>query len=65
MQTNAPVAGLRVLTVDEAAKTLSISKSGLWRLMRAGRLPKPVQLTPNRVGVRSSDLERFIQELVA
>ena len=41
------------------------SEVSLWRAVRAGRFPKPVQLGPNAVGYLKADLERWLAERAA
>jgi len=37
----------------------NLSAVTIWRRIRAGDFPKPVQLTPNRIGWREEDLEKW------
>lgn len=37
-------AGALLLSDQQAAATLSISRTSLWRLVRAGKLPKPIKV---------------------
>lgn len=48
-----------VLTEDEAAKDLRISKRTLQRLRLEGGGPRFVQLTEKRVGYRPADLDAW------
>lgn len=43
-----------------AAAALSVSLSTLKRMTRAGRIPKPVQISDRRVGYRAADLDVFL-----
>lgn len=46
------------LSVDEAAESMSLSKSGLYALMKGGRLPF-IKIGARRL-IRISDLEHFL-----
>lgn len=48
-----------LLTPDDAARALSISRSTLDRMVAAGRLPKPVRISDRRIGFRVADIEAF------
>ena len=45
----------RYLTWAEVCKLTGLSKTTLWREIRAGRFFRPVALSPNRKGFRASD----------
>lgn len=49
-----------VLRKKEAAQLLSISITGLGRLLANGKIAK-IQITPRRIGILKSDLDQFIQ----
>lgn len=44
------------LTIREVSESLKVSKSTLWRWIKAGLFPKPVHLGPKAVRWRVSDL---------
>jgi len=50
----------RVLSFRETCETLSLSKSGLRRIMAAGELV-PLRLSERRIGFRVSDVTAFIE----
>lgn len=50
------------LSIDEAAYHLRISRAGLWRLLKDGRLPKAK--VGGRTLVRRRDLEAFLDQCV-
>jgi excisionase family DNA binding protein len=50
-----------LLTIQEAAAKLRLSRATLFKLIKDGRL-QPVRITPRKVLVRSEELERFIEE---
>ncbi|WP_273228930.1 helix-turn-helix transcriptional regulator [Pseudomonas kuykendallii] len=39
---------------EEVCAATSLSRATLWREVKAERFPKPIKLTPGRVGWRSS-----------
>lgn len=51
-----------LVSVDEVAATLHISKGSVYALIRQGKLPA-VRPTPHRVLVRKSDLEKYLAGL--
>jgi excisionase family DNA binding protein len=54
-------AGDRGLRAAQACAVLGISKSGLYSLVRSGKLPAPVRLS-HRVSVfRASDVQRLLE----
>jgi len=38
------------------------NRHSIWRLVREGRLPQPLKLSPRRSGWRRSTLEQFLAE---
>ena len=52
----------RVVTKDIAAQLLSLSVSSFDRLVAQGSIPKPRQLSPNRVGWLVSDLDAWAEK---
>lgn len=51
----------RVVTKEIAAQLLSLSVSSFDRLVAQGNIPKPRQLSPNRVGWLVSDLDAWAE----
>lgn len=51
-----------VLTVEEAAQRLRISKRSLERLRVVGKGPAYVKLTDRRVGYLEADLDAWLQQ---
>lgn len=51
----------RVVTKEIAAQLLSLSVSSFDRLVAQGSIPKPRQLSPNRVGWLVSDLDAWAE----
>ena len=46
----------------EVAAFIGVSISTLWRMVRAGRFPSPMQLSPNRVGWCSTVVKRWLAD---
>lgn len=52
-----------IIQTNEATRLLGYrDRHSLWRLVREGKLPAPIKLTPRRAGWRKSTLEQFIAE---
>jgi predicted DNA-binding transcriptional regulator AlpA len=49
----------RVLSFRQACQALSISKSGLRRIINAGELT-PIRLSQRRIGFRTQDIKAFV-----
>lgn len=50
----------RLIPVGEVLSRLGISKPTLYRGIKSGSLPAPVQISARRVGWRSVDIDRLI-----
>ena len=50
----------RLLNCRQTCTALSISRTNLYRLTKAGEIRK-VQISPNRVGWPEDEIQRFIQ----
>lgn len=50
----------RILNCRQTCKALSISRTNLYRLTKAGEIRK-VQISANRVGWSEDEIQRFIQ----
>jgi len=48
-----------MLSKKQVVERIGLSAVTIWRRIRAGDFPKPVQLTPNRIGWRDEDLEKW------
>lgn len=49
-----------VYRLPELMKAVGLGKTTIYRKMKAGTFPKPVQLTEDRVGWRSSDVRAWL-----
>lgn len=53
----------RFLRVKDVAEMLSIGKSTVWLYTKAGRLPKPIKLSPKVTVWKLSEIEQFMSSL--
>ncbi len=51
----------RILGWNELLQLLPYSRTQLWRLIRAGQFPAPMQLGGRKVGWRESTIEAWIE----
>lgn len=58
---NVDVVQPRALSVDDAAKSLALGRTSVWRLIRAGQL-RPVRLG-GRTVIPVSEIDRVLQQL--
>jgi prophage regulatory protein len=49
-----------VLSTKDAVRVTSLSRTTLWRMVKAGAFPTPVRLSPGRVGFREADVAAWI-----
>ena len=54
-------ADLRILRPAEVAKTLCVHRCTLWRWIKQGAFPAPLQLGRNAVGFRESDVSDWLE----
>lgn len=59
----APSAADRLLPWRRVKDLAGISRSTAWRLQKAGRFPKPVQISPGRVGWWESEVSAWREGL--
>ena len=50
-----------LLTVDEAAEWLAISKPTLWRMIRRGEIPV-VKIAQRTIRIKLTDIEDYIED---
>ena len=48
------------LTLKQTCEVVNLSRSTIYRMEKRGDFPKRVQLSPNRVGFRTSDLKKWV-----
>jgi prophage regulatory protein len=54
----------RALRTPEVLRVTGLSKSTIWRLMKAGKFPRNVKLGPKAVGWLAHDIDRWFQDRV-
>lgn len=52
----------RIISPKQVAETLGICVTTLYRMWERGDGPRRLRISPNRVGVRVSDLDAFIEQ---
>jgi prophage regulatory protein len=51
-----------VLQTRDLKRRLGLSETTIWRGVRDGRFPKPIRLSPGRIGWRESVIEAWLDE---
>ena len=51
----------RIVRTPEACQLSGLSRTTLLRRVKDGGFPKPVRLSPNAVGWRQSDIDRWLE----
>jgi prophage regulatory protein len=54
---------MKLLSIDElkSVKGIVYSKPHLWRLIRAGKFPKPIRLGENRIAFPEHEIDDFLK----
>jgi prophage regulatory protein len=52
----------RVLSTKELLARIPFNRSTIWKMVREGRFPKPIQLSPARIGWRWSAIVAWLDE---
>jgi prophage regulatory protein len=50
----------QIINIGAVCEALGISKPTLYRAIRRGDFPRPIKLSPMRVGWRAEDVKRWI-----
>jgi predicted DNA-binding transcriptional regulator AlpA len=61
--TNLIQSEVSLLRLDQVLNLVPVSKSTWWAGCAEGKFPKPIKLTPRITVWRSSDINKFIQEI--
>lgn len=58
---------MKLLGIDELrpAKGILYSKPHLWRLIRAGKFPRPIRLGENRIAFPEHEIDAWLEAKVA
>ena len=54
--------GDHIVTPAEVAAALDLNRTTIWRMVRDGRFPRPITLTPQRIGWRWPTIETWLSE---
>ena len=56
-----------LLSIDDLKplKGIPYSKPHLWRLIRAGKFPRPIRLGENRIAFPEHEIDLWVQEKIA
>ncbi|UZE95891.1 helix-turn-helix transcriptional regulator [Alkalimarinus alittae] len=54
-----------ILRFPEVKKRTSLSRSTIWRLEQSGSFPQRIQLSPNAVGWKESDIRQWLESRTA
>ena len=55
----------RFLTINEVRERVTLSKTHIYRLIRAGHFPAPVPLGPHRTAFLESEVQEWMDSRVA
>lgn len=51
-----------IFGIGQVSRLVGLSAATVWRQVKRGAFPAPVELSPNRVGWRREDLTRWLAE---
>ena len=51
---------LRLIDWSELRRRIPLSRSTVWRLIRKGRFPAPLKISPGRVAWREDDIQAWM-----
>ena len=57
-----PAARGRFLRIKDVIATIGLSRTSIYRMIGAGKFPKPVQLTARSVGWWEADVSKWLDE---
>ena len=50
----------RIIAAPQVAHLTALSRTTIWRAVRAGNFPAPIKLTPGRIGWFLDEIEAFL-----
>ena len=59
-QKNDPFAHIRILTMKQVCELTTYTAQHIYRLIRAGKFPRPIRLGLNRIGFRQVEIEAWM-----
>ena len=51
---------MKILRMRDVLEMVGVSRTTVWRQVKAGNFPAPIRLSPRSVGWRQSDIEEWI-----
>ena len=60
MDNISPHPELKLLAISELLKVIPISRTKLFELRRDGKFPKPIQISPSRVGFLAIEISEWM-----
>ena len=54
---------MQLLRVKDVERELGISRTTIWRLVKAGTFPPPLRITPKAIAWRRLDIEAWQEQL--
>jgi prophage regulatory protein len=59
---NDPIAHMRILTMKQVCEITTYTAQHIYRLIRAGKFPRPIRLGLNRIGFWQRDIEKWLED---
>ncbi|MER9270493.1 AlpA family phage regulatory protein [Mesorhizobium sp. M0643] len=56
---------MQILPIREVCRRVGISRTTVWQLIRDGKFPRLVQITPKRKGFVASEVDAWISARIA
>ncbi|RWD14162.1 MAG: AlpA family phage regulatory protein [Mesorhizobium sp.] len=56
---------MQIIPIKEVCRRVGISRTTVWQLIRDGKFPRLVQLTPKRKGFVDSEIDAWINARIA
>ncbi|TIN78334.1 AlpA family phage regulatory protein [Mesorhizobium sp.] len=56
---------MQIIPIKEVCRRVGISRTTVWQLIRDGKFPRLVQITPKRKGFVDSEIEAWITARIA
>ena len=53
---------VEILRIREVVRRTALSRTTIWRQVRMGQFPSPLQLTENSIGWPSSEIEQWLAD---
>lgn len=56
---------MQIIPIKEVCRRVGISRTTVWQLIRDGKFPRLVQITPKRKGFVDSEIDAWINARIA